>query len=260
MSHNFVGIMFNSHHYTHPFTCPCGEEDVQEQHSLSVGQRVFIVAMSILIAIPTFGVGGILSFYILSAALKARNVVWIDYTAANPSYYQQVSFFQPAYWGFRAAMPRRSYTTYYPTTTYSSTYPVSSGSGYSSSLIHGGSHVPVDSGHSSLGYHGGSHVPVGSGYTASPYTLAGHVPVGTRKVGGRLSYQRPSSLYHPYEPKPPHQSQYGGSTFTSSSFASGRGVSARGANLTGMSCRGRGGGTLGMGGRTVPGSSHLRRR
>lgn len=111
MSHNFIGIMLDSHHYTSPFSCPCEDNEARGRHSLSLGQRVVTVALSILVAIPTFGVGGIASFYILSAAFKARNNVWIEYTAQHQKYHNRITFIQPAYWGVRVAVPRRHFST-----------------------------------------------------------------------------------------------------------------------------------------------------
>lgn len=173
MSHDFSGIMFNSHHYTHPFSCSCDEADVREQHSLSLSQRVFIVAISILIAIPTFGVGGIASFYLLSAALKARNVTWVSHTSAHPNFHERVSFFEPAYWGFNAVVvPRTSYSSHYsaPHPTYT-TY-------------HGGHHVSVGVNHSTSANHVSYHMRVRSGDTRNSGVSARSVNQPRTRHGG----------------------------------------------------------------------------
>jgi len=98
MSHNVFETVFSTHHYVHPFTCPC-EDNLIEEHSLDLSQRVFTVALAILIGIPTFGVGGVLTFYLLSAALKSRNVAWFRYCEEYPGYKTKTFWYHPIYWG-----------------------------------------------------------------------------------------------------------------------------------------------------------------
>ncbi|MFQ5728949.1 MAG: hypothetical protein ACE5GN_01140 [Waddliaceae bacterium] len=95
MSHNVFRVLSNSHHYSHPFSCRCHEPDMREQHSLSLRQKVFVVAAAILVGVPTYGVGGVLTFYLLSAALKGRNFAIIDYLHRHPDSRSRVHFFQP---------------------------------------------------------------------------------------------------------------------------------------------------------------------
>ncbi len=99
MSHNVFETVFSTHHYVHPFTCPCEENNLIEEHSLDLSQRVFTVALAILIGIPTFGVGGVLTFYLLSAALKSRNVAWFRYCEEYPGYRTKTFWYHPIYWG-----------------------------------------------------------------------------------------------------------------------------------------------------------------
>lgn len=99
MSHNVFGTLFSTHHCVHPFTCPCEENNLIEEHSMGLSQRVFTVALAILIGIPTFGVGGVLTFYLLSAALKSRNVAWHHYCEEYPKYRTKTFWYHPIYWG-----------------------------------------------------------------------------------------------------------------------------------------------------------------
>lgn len=108
MAHDFFDVMFSSHHWTSPFTCPCSQSVNINKHSLSTSQKVFAVAMAVLTGVPTFGVGGVLTFYTLCAAFKSRNVVWVNYVHAHPGTRANVLFFHPSYWGLRFPVYRGS--------------------------------------------------------------------------------------------------------------------------------------------------------
>ena len=59
-------------HLTHPLTYAAGENKPAE--SLSTKQTAAAVALSTILAIPTFGIGGVASFYLTTAFFKNRNI------------------------------------------------------------------------------------------------------------------------------------------------------------------------------------------
>ena len=159
MSHNVFSVLASSHHYSHPFTCPCHSS----RHSLSLSQKVLVVAAAILVGIPTFGVGGVATFYLLSAAFKGRNFVFIDYLNRHPGCRSRVHFFQPYCWG----MPVRFPVINWSPSRFGHGRPARGGG-----LPRGSGHVPVGGGGLPRG---SSHVPVGGGGLPRG---SGHVPVG----------------------------------------------------------------------------------
>ena len=111
MGHNYFGIIFSGHHYIHPFTCPCEDENQSHDHSLTLFQKVAVFAMSILFAIPTYGIGAIPAFYILTAAFKARNSVWTVYDRDYPER-DRFFLFIPDWWGIRVSHSQTSFRSY----------------------------------------------------------------------------------------------------------------------------------------------------
>jgi hypothetical protein len=121
MVHSFFNILFSKQHYIRPFVCPCDETNSNRTHShcLTLSQKVATLALALLFAIATFGIGGIAVFYILTAAFKARNSVWTEYAHASYDRSRYAAFI-PEWWG----IPRKnrtfmvnegSHNTYIPT-------------------------------------------------------------------------------------------------------------------------------------------------
>ena len=109
MVHTFSDILFSGQHYTQPFVCPCAEEDLNQMHKhrLTLSQKVAAFAIALLIAIPTYGVGGIAAFYVLTAAFKARNSVWTVYISEDHQT-RSHRIFIPAWWGIPQGSSSRS--------------------------------------------------------------------------------------------------------------------------------------------------------
>jgi hypothetical protein len=109
MVHTFSDILFSGQHYTQPFVCPCAEADLNQMHKhrLTLSQKVAAFAIALLIAIPTYGVGGVAAFYVLTAAFKARNSVWTVYISEDHQAHSH-RIFIPAWWGILQRSSSRS--------------------------------------------------------------------------------------------------------------------------------------------------------
>lgn len=62
-------IVLNQNHVTAPFTLPVGEENKATQ--LTTLEKTISLAFSILIGFYTAGIGGVITFYLTTAAIKA---------------------------------------------------------------------------------------------------------------------------------------------------------------------------------------------
>src|ERR1700722_13538645 len=111
MTHSFFGTIFSGQHYAQPFTCPCGEVDPNRmhKHSLTLSQKIAVFAIALIVAIPTYGIGGIAAFYVLTAAFKARNSVWTVYTSECYDMDRYVVFI-PDWWGVSRNRRRFTYS------------------------------------------------------------------------------------------------------------------------------------------------------
>lgn len=96
--HTFFDVVLSAHHYVSPFSCICdGENDynLHEAHSLNFWQKITALALAVLVGVATKGIGAIPAFYLITAALKARNCTWERYPQKNEKFY----VFVPEYWG-----------------------------------------------------------------------------------------------------------------------------------------------------------------
>lgn len=170
MSLGFGATFVNPRHWSDPFICHCENHQHDGDHSLGLGQKIAAIAIAVLTAaplllfppvlgIPSFFAVGALVFYTTCALFKARNVVWLDYRAANPGV--SWNFYSPIYWGVRGfGVPSRTHVGFDP---------------YRGRGHFGGSGIPARD--------IGGRVPVGAARThVHVGDTRGHVPVGGRRT------------------------------------------------------------------------------